>query len=349
MAPIRMAHTVASLEPRHGGPSRSVPALAAALREQDVDATVHALDACEWPSERSDLIHDHGIWLPANHRVARIASRSGTPRVVSVRGMLEPWARNHGRWKKRLAWHLYQRRDLVTAALIHVTCEREAGSVRWAGLRNPLAVIPNGTVIPDLLPPRPPGGRRQALFLSRIHPKKGLPMLLEAWDRFRPEEWDLVIAGPDEHGHRRELEATVGEWGMAGEVRFTGPVTDAEKWFLYRGADLFVLPTHSENFGIVVAEALAAGVPVITTEGAPWKELATERCGWWTEIGAEPLEEALREAVALSDAERVAMGRRGRTLVQERYGWPKVAERMRDVYAWVLGGGAPPSCVRFFD
>jgi glycosyltransferase involved in cell wall biosynthesis len=117
---------------------------------------------------------------------------------------------------------------------------------------------------------------------------------------------------------------------------------------LLQSASLFVLPTFSENFGIAVAEALAAGVPVITTKGAPWKELETHRCGWWVDVGAEPLATAMREAIALSDEQRRAMGKRGRRLVEERYSWPKIAADMKSVYEWVLGSGPKPECVQSY-
>ncbi len=129
-------------------------------------------------------------------------------------------------------------------------------------------------------------------------------------------------------------------------VRFVGPVDDEEKWSYYGDADLFVLPTHSENFGIVVAEALAAEVPVLTTTGAPWKELDTHECGWWVEPEPRALTEALRRATGCDDETRRAMGRRGRQLVEERYSWEGVASQMVAVYRWLVDDGPRPDCVR---
>ena len=295
---------------------------------------------------RPDVIHDHGAWLPSNVVAAWVARRADVPLVSAPRGMVTDWSLSHQMWKKRVAWHLYQKHVFRQASLFHATAPAEVDNLRMLGLTQPVAVVPNGVDLPETLPNDPAPDAKRALFLSRLHPKKGLPMLLDAWAEERPDGWTLELVGPSENGHRAELEAQATNLGLDGEVVFAGPVDDADKWHKYAAADLFVLPTHSENFGIVVAEALASGVPAITTTGAPWQELETERCGWWTAIGTEALAQALREAVALSGEERLAMGRRGRALVAERYSWEHVAEQMRAVYAWLLGEGERPGCVR---
>jgi glycosyltransferase involved in cell wall biosynthesis len=295
---------------------------------------------------KAEIIHAHGLWQPTSLLSAVVAYRYGIPLVVTTRGMLEPWALNHHKWRKKLAWHVYQRRALASAQVSHATSTMEAENLRTLGFDQPIAVIPNGVPLPDQVKKQAsPDGPRTALFLSRIHPKKGLPMLLDAWDEVRPEGWRLVLAGPSEDGHRAELEQQVQRLGLGNVVSFPGTIPDDEKWQHYRSADLFVLPTHSENFGIVVAEALASGVPVITTKGAPWQELETRDCGWWTEVSVGALGKALREAMALSDEERLAMGHRGRALVEERYSWQRIAEQMRNVYRWILGEATRPNYV----
>jgi glycosyltransferase involved in cell wall biosynthesis len=292
------------------------------------------------------VLHDHGIWLVTNHLAARYARQQRIPRVVSIRGMLSAWALAQGGARKRAAWSLYQRRDLATAALLHATAEAEAEDIRALGLTNPVVVIPNGVTVPPSTPAVPPHKKeRQVLFLARLHPKKGLPELVQAWAEVRPEGWELVVAGPDDGGHRAEVEALARALGVHDALRFTGEVGDDAKWTLYREADLFVLPTHSENFGITIAEALAAGTPVITTKGAPWQDLETHRCGWWTDIGVAALARALAEAVAVSDEERRAKGARGRALVEARYSWSSVAAQMAEAYAWVLNRGPRPDCL----
>ena len=372
--PLRVFHTTASLHARNGGPPRTISALAENLGRAGLDVSLVAYDDDE-PAIRPDagaartvlvdraggvrafgrtildaapeIVHDHGLWLPTNHAAAQAARRLGVPLVATTRGMLASQALLQSRLRKRLAWAIYQRRNLAGAAVLHATADAEAQSIRDAGLRAPVAVIPNGVTVPDevLLPARAAGAPRRALFLARLHPQKGLPMLLDAWASVRPAGWELVVAGPDDVGHRGDLEVQAQRLGLA-EVSFQGAVADAAKWDLYRSADLFVLPTYSENFGVVVAEALASGVPVVTTTGAPWADLETHACGWWVAPETRAIAHALRAATGASDAERAAMGARGRALVARAYGWPGIAARMAEVYAWVLGRGALPSFVQ---
>ena len=336
----RVLHVLRSTDPSQGGLARSVPALVAALQAESVDARIGL------PGGAAEVVHVHGLWLPLHHGAARAARQAHTPLVVSIRGMLEPWALAHRRWKKRLAWPLYQRRDLQQAAVLHATSVAEAGAIRGRGLTSPIALIPNGVEVPAVLPERVRSATRRALFLGRLHPIKGLPMLIEAWRRVGPVGWELVLAGPDEDGHRATLDAQVHAAGLGDAISFAGPVADADKWALYRTADVFVLPSHTENFGLVVAEALGAGVPVLTMKGTPWCELETHRCGWWTDVSVDALAAALTEATLSPRADLDAMGARGHALILDRYGWPDAARQMKAVYEWILGTGCRPPCVQ---
>ena len=349
------------------------------------------------------IIHDTGLWLPTNHTASSIARKMQIPLIISPRGMLSSWALKFRGLKKRIAWALYQKRDLESARVLHATSHEEAKTFRAAGLRQPIAVIPNGVELPgaegigDRGQRTEDGGRwekaesrkqkveilergkgvgersqrsevrdqrseireqteapkhRTLLFLGRLHPVKGLRNLVEAWSALNPSPiphlpsstpWRVVLAGGDENGHRAELERAVRDQGL--DFEFAGVIEGDAKWELYRSADLFVLPSHSENFGLVVAEALACGVPVITTKGTPWQDMQTHGCGWWVDIGVEPLVQALREATALSDAERHEMGERGRALIESKYTWPAAAKQMLAVYRWMLSLGPKPECI----
>jgi glycosyltransferase involved in cell wall biosynthesis len=252
-------------------------------------------------------------------------------------------------WKKRPFWWLAQRWALQAADCLHATASSEYAEIRAAGLKNPVAVIPNGIDVPEpaTMPARGAAGHGIVLSLGRIHPKKGLDRLVRAWALIEPElpTWRLRIVGPAEVGHDKELAALARTLGLE-RVSIEGPLYGAEKLRAYRDAELFVLPTRNENFALTVAEALAAEVPVISTRGAPWAGLDTERCGWWIDHGVAPLAAALRHAMTIGCAERRAMGARGRAWMARDFGWDRIAGDMLRVYSWLKFGGEPPRSVR---
>jgi glycosyltransferase involved in cell wall biosynthesis len=361
-----------SLLPSYGGPAFSVSRLAAALEEAGVEVGLWAPDKSAAVSPllpagssvqrivgtesealdrfgEPDILHDNGIWLSHNHRLAKLAEKRGFLRVISTRGMLEPWALGHKRLKKKLAWWLYQRRDLEQARCHIATGKTEAENLKRLGLGVPIATVPNGVDVAE----QPynfgqgaekgvrNGRRRTALFLGRIYPIKGLPMLIEAWARVRPDGWRLRIAGPDEAGHQRQVERVVSAAGLREVVSFTGPVEPEMKKAAFLDADLFVLPTFSESFGMVVAEALAHGLPVLTTKAAPWSILQEEGCGWWVDATVDGIADGLRQATKLdSDALR-SMGAKGRPLVDAKFGWKHVADLMLLTYDAILADKMP--------
>jgi len=297
------------------------------------------------PTPETTVLHDAGLWLPNNHACAAAARHLRLPFVVSPRGMLAPWSLGYHQFKKRLAWLLYQRRDLGTARLLHATSAAEARQFRALGLRQRIAVVPNGVSLPDANrsgrdDPRSSrqgrAGDRIVLFLSRLHPKKGLLDLVDAWATIRPPGWRVVIGGGDAAEHRAEVENAVQTRGLKEYFQFLGQVAEEDKWILYRESDLFVLPSRAENFGQVVAEALGTGLPVITTKETPWSEIIEHRCGWWVAPGPVPLATALREATALSDSERRRLGENGRRLIASKYTWPRAAQQMKSAYERLL-------------
>lgn len=300
-----------------------------------------------------DIIHDQGAWLPSNRAASLSASRHGIPLVVTPRGLLTERAFGRKGWKKRLAWTLYQRRAIARADLIHTTSPHERDHLRKLGVDTPVSLIPNGVELPpDSVFPES-GGRagegggdgngggeaaawpRKVLFLSRIDPIKGLPLLLKAWSMADTGDWELEIVGPGEERYVDYIDFRIRRM-EDDSVRLRGEVGEEEKWEVYRSAGLFVLPSYSESFGNVIAEALAAGLPVITLKTTPWRDLEDRECGWWIEPELEELLTALDAALSLPDDELRAMGRRGRRLVEEKYSWGQVASRMMDEYNKVI-------------
>lgn len=346
-----------SLAPRYGGPAYSVSRLALALAGAGAEVGLWSADgsvmdtpllAADAPLTRlggtvaqaltqfrPDIVHDNGLWLGHNHRLARVCKTLVLPRLVSTRGMLEPWARRHKKWKKDIAWLAYQRRDIRTAAALHATAEQEAENLARLNLDVPVHVLPNGVDIPELRAV-PSGSLRTALFIGRLYPVKGLPLLIEAWSRVRPDGWRLLLAGPDEAGHRAELETLIAKHGLGDVIQFAGPLQGEAKERALFGADLFVLPTHSESFGMAIAEALAHGVPVLTTVGAPWPALNEQGMGWRTPISVDGLAGGLAQATAENASVLRAMGAKGRAFVAAEFGWDRVAGQFLATYTTIV-------------
>lgn len=310
-------------------------------------STLSDIDAHHKPA----IVHGHGIWHPVNHWVAAYARNKNIPYVAHMRGMLESWSMDHHAFRKKFAMALYQRRDLKSASLLLATSEAEYAAIRRHRFNMPIAIIPNGVDMPTHeslfsgVDFAETDRTRRMLFLSRVHPIKGLFNLLDAWKLANLQGWILEIAGPDEAGHLQDVRSRIDTLGLSRSVRYIGEKSGAEKSAAYQCADLFVLPTFSENFGMVIAEALSYGIPVITTKGAPWADLEDYGCGWWIDIGVEPLVAALRQSAVLSDEQRRQMGSKGRDYVQ-RYNWQDIAGQMIQAYQWILGQGSKPDCVR---
>lgn len=294
------------------------------------------------------LIHDHGIWGPTNVSSWWAARTRLVPYVLSPRGMLEPWALDYKAGKKKVAWLLYQQRIIASAAALVATSEKECESIKRLFPEQSVAIIPNGVNLPDVNnganqnQPTDDGGT--VLFMSRIHPVKNLSGLLQAWRLLPPEVtngWRLVIAGPEEGGHAQEVRSLVQALGLGDSVELIGAVGEDRKAEVFGSADIFVLPSFSENFGVVVAEALAHGLPVIASTGTPWQDLTRKDCGWWVDPDPKSLAGALADAMGRPSAVRRAMGKSGQSYAQENFSWAGIGASTMALYRWVLNKHLP--------
>lgn len=373
---LRVVHTVSSIEHRGSGVTYCVTGLAEAQARCGVAPEVFSLghtsenhaalykdrrfanDLANVPmlnklgmsgtmrralrAARPEVVHTHGLWMLPN-----VYRTSDAAFVITPHGMLTPVALGFSSRKKRLLRVLLQDKAFAASALIHATAESEYNDVRHFGLSQPVAIIPNGIDLPLITATSAQLSGKTVLSLGRIHPKKALDTLVRAWAAIEPSfpDWCLRIVGPDEGGHAEKLSRLVRSLGLA-TVSIEPPVFGEEKTVLMAAADLFVLSSQSENFGMTVAESLAAGVPVISTRGAPWAGMKIRRCGWWIDHGHEALAATLRTALSLPETERRAMGARGRDWMARDFSWNCTAKLTLQAYAWVLGRGDRPDCIR---
>ncbi|MCC7417783.1 MAG: glycosyltransferase [Acidobacteria bacterium] len=293
------------------------------------------------------LLHVHGLWRGYLAQAARYSRSRGRPLIVSAHGMLHRSARRQRSLIKAAVRRLGQDALLGRAACLHATAEEEAEEIRSLRLDLPVAVIPWGVDPPAPAQRRAPAGR-VVLFLGRFHATKGVFTLLRAWARAArgAGQARLVLAGYDGDGYRARCEALAASLGVAPSVSFRDAVAGTEREQLFADADVLVLPSPSENFGLVVPEALVRGIPVIATHGSPWRSLTEQRCGWWVAAGDGPLAAALDEALAAAGSDLRAMGERGRRFAGTRFTWPQAAASMCDLYAWALGLAPIPGCLR---
>lgn len=385
MKQFKILHCLDYIDLSMGGPSRSVPSLCLALKNEGIESVVLSHDSKNanvadlrdaginyllkeppkgvWNrvfdkeyvngfSLNETIVHLQHIWSTPIHYMAKRCRKEGVSYLISPRGSLEPWPMHQKKLKKDLSMMLYQKEDLAKAFCIHATATSERDNIRALGFKNPIAVIPNGINVKSLpLKDFEKHDKKTILFLSRINPKKGLDLLFEAWSKIPSEirqSWQIKVAGEgnSEYGIN-DLNALIKEKYFNMGIEVIGPQYGGDKIKCYHEADLFVLPTHSENFGMVIAEAMCCGVPVLTTTGTPWSELRQLDLGWYIDLSVENLKISLLEAMNCSDEERFEKGRRSRDLILSNYSIEAVANKYKKLYGWVAGECASPDFVYF--
>ena len=324
---MKILHIVPGL----GDPANGIAAMATRLADEQRalgDEVVVSAGCTTSDCRQADVVFVHSLWTPPVLRACRTVLRAGTPLVRVPHGCLNPAALRHSAWKKALVSPL-ERHYMRKAACVLVTTETEKAAVeRWVrGVRR-IEVVGMGVddlLTPDLPSKRMDDGPKTFLFVGRLHPLKGLDILLAAL----PADASLRVIAPDEGGQRARYKQLARQLGVAERVTFLGVKTGVEKLAEMRRADALVLPTHSENFGFAVAEALVVGTPAITTKGAPWEGLEVHGCGWWTDVDAASLRAALADCAARPRAELAEMGARGRAWMLADFTWRACAERVQ--------------------
>jgi glycosyltransferase involved in cell wall biosynthesis len=311
-----------------------------------------------------DTVHIHGIWQFPDWAAAAAARHAGVPYVITPHGSLQPARLRKSSLKKRLSAVLADRAMLNQADCLHATAPDEADAFRLYGYRGPIATIPNGITAAGPIEPDRAAmldasfrrdfpetqGRRLLLFLSRIEPIKGVTTLARAWAECARQfpDWHLVVVGPDERSHLQEVLAILRDGGVLDRTTITGPLYGDRKEAAYLASELFVLPTISENFGLVIGEALSHKRPVITTTGAPWPGIVEHDCGWWITPSQNALVDSLRQALPLPRAELAAKGDRGAAWIARDFTWEAESRLLLKTYEWLLGSGASrPGFVEF--
>jgi glycosyltransferase involved in cell wall biosynthesis len=289
-----------------------------------------------------DILHINGCWIPLCAYTQMWAKQSGYKAILTTHGMLEPWIIQRHHWTRKVpALYLYQKKAVQTADYIHATVESEKQNIHKLGYNNKICVFPYGIETKNISIKSSWKKTKTILYLSRIHPKKGIELLIDAVARIKDVlgGYKIIVAGEGDARYIQSLKNRIQEQNVESVFDFVGGVYGEKKWELFHNVDVFVLPTYSENFGIVVAEALASGTPVIVSKGAPWQEIDTHRCGWWIDNDIDTIAKTLKEVIALPEEEYRQMGIRGRQLVKDNYSIEIIAEKMMRLYQWILGIG----------
>ncbi len=284
-------------------------------------------------SKSLELIHVHSLWRMACLYPSKHAINLPIKFIVSPRGTLSPQALKYSPFSKKIFSKLLQNPAFSSVTGFHATSFQEYCDIRNYGFRQPVAIIPNGISVPRNIEDHKKCN--QVLFVGRIHPIKGIENLIKAWSMIQQYHVDLelVIAGPGEDKYIAQLKNLARKLKLK-RYKFYGPAYGVNKYNLYQKSQITVLPTHSENFGMVVAESLSVGTPVIVTKGAPWEKIVSEDAGWWIDIGVEPLAEALNHALGLSKNELYSKGKNGQDWMSREFSWEAVANDMKSFYEW---------------
>lgn len=304
--------------------------------------------------KQGDVIYSNNLWNFCALIPYLISRIKRVKHVVAIRGSLYDWSLSQGKIRKKIAWHCFQKKALDRASLIHVTCDDEAIAVRKLGITAPLALVSHGidycsfSTLPSVSISQKKlnlsESKRYFLFMSRLHEKKGLDILIDVWDKISKDhkDWCLLVAGPDYSDYATRLSHLADK--IPGQVEYLGMLKGEERLSALSASEFFVLPSYTENFGVAIGEALASGLPVITTTGTPWSEINTINCGFCIDLSSENFEKALNNMLNSSEEELAIKSVKARELIKNNYSWDKQAKSFYSALS-SLNTGVDAPCV----
>ena len=375
---MKVLVTVPGIGKESAGPSYTVPALCKGLTRHGIDVSLHVLDnvpnvkreykvfsykihrfphralgrspemlrALRSLLRNCDIVHSNGIWMMPAIYPAIAKQKTKCRLVYCPRGGLSKTALKRSRIKKFLMGHIGgQYMALRETDMFHAASMKELQEIRALGYKQPIALVPNGIDVPDVEHKPFASANRKIVFFGRIHQTKAVDHLVNAWGNVAEEfpDWSLEIAGPD-CGAVPLLKSMIAQRNIP-RVSFVGELHGIDKYKFLASADLYVLPSLTENFAITIAEALACGTPVIASHGCPWERLEEKGCGWWIDIGVEALTAQLKKSLSVSPEILLDMGVKGKIWMLEEYSWDKIAQNMLLSYKWLCYGGVRPDFV----
>ena len=321
--------------PGYGGPYTAISQNAKYLYKNDInfkliykqtDLFKYNLNLKEIISN-FDIIHVYGIWTPFSIRVCNQAFKLNKKVIISTLGALEPWSLNQKKWKKKIAWNLYQRKILNNATAIHATSVDEKKHLLELGIKSKIEVLLHGIEIQDLEDKKINKSKnKKLLYFSRIHEKKGILELINSWKIINNDEWTLDIYGPvTDQKYLSLIKQNIEKLSLSNKVKIFDPIFEkALKKKIYTSSDCFILPSKSENFGISIGEALSFGLPVITTTSTPWKEITDYNAGFLFDFSQENLTKYLKKLIGLSNEQLKKMGQNAVKLISDNYDFNKI-------------------------
>jgi glycosyltransferase involved in cell wall biosynthesis len=286
------------------------------------------------------VFHGHGLYVYPNYLLGRLARAQGKPLVYHPHGFFDPWILARSKMKKRIAHFLFETSNIKHVSWWRALSSKETDQIRAVGVTAPIEIIPNGVHMPakrtaaeikEIAERYPRKRQKRIVFLSRVHPKKGLDLLFHAWAKLDPDltkDWEIAVFGPDEGGHLAELQSEIQLLGIEDSVTFYGSVSGTDKEAAYRSGDLFVLPSRSEGFPMAVLEAASYGLPVLQTTECNFPELTAAGGAWEAQPAVDSIEQSLIEALNADDTERSQRGAAGKALVQCHYQWSAIAQQV---------------------